>query len=59
MTTYFLKYSLVNDKMFFGMDEFRRVHKLFTILFTQAVLAIFHQKGKEILCKKISGGFRF
>ena len=41
------------------MDEFRRVHKLFTILFTQAVLAIFHQKGKEILCKKISGGFRF
>ena len=30
------------DKMFFGMDEFRRVHKLFTILFTQAVLAIFH-----------------
>jgi len=59
LTTYFLKYELVNDKMFFGMDEFWRVYKLFNILFTQVLLAIFHQKGKEILCKKISGGFRF
>ena len=41
------------------MDEFWRVYKLFNILFTQVLLAIFHQKGKEILCKKISGGFRF
>ena len=42
LTTYFLKYELVNDKMFFGMDEFRRVYKIFTILFTQVLLAIFH-----------------
>ena len=38
----YLKNLDAEYKMFFGMDEFRRVYKLFTILFTQVLLAIFH-----------------